>query len=64
MIMSSPVKERSVIDIKQTAAAHIDIVFDLLTLHRLSGADTVSAIHGIGNATVINLAKKGELLVM
>ena len=61
MFMSSPVKERSVIDIKQTAAAHIDIASDLLALHGLSGADTVSAIHGIGKTTVINLAKKGEL---
>ena len=61
MIMSSPVKERAVIDIKQTAASHIDIASDLLALHGLSGADTVSAIHGIGKTTVVNLAKRGEL---
>ena len=65
MIMSCPVKERAVIDIKQTAAAHIDIASDLLALHGLSVADTVSAIHGIGKTTVINLAKReSSVLVM
>ena len=58
MIMSSPVKERAVIDIKQTSEVHKDIAPDLLALHGLSGADTVSSIHGIGKSTVVKIAKK------
>ena len=33
MVMSSPVKERAVIDIRATAEAHSDIADDLLAIH-------------------------------
>ena len=46
MIMSSPVKERAVIDIRGTVESHSDIADDLLAIHGPSGADTVASLHG------------------
>ena len=43
MIMSSPLKERTGIDIRATAEAYSDIADDLLAIHRLSGADTLTS---------------------
>ena len=61
MIMSSPVKERAVIDIQQTSEVHKDIAPDLLVLHGLPEADKVFSIHGIGKSTEVKTAKKGKL---
>ena len=58
MIMSSPVKERAVIDIRATPESHSDIADDLLAFYGLSGADTVASLHGIGKTTVVKVAKK------
>ena len=41
-------KERAVVDIRATAAAHRDIVADLLAIFGLSGADTIASLYGIG----------------
>ena len=60
MIMSSPLKERAVVDIRATAEAHSDIADDLLAIHGLSGADTVASLHDIGKATVIKVSKTGR----
>ena len=57
MIMSSPVKERAMVDIRATAEKHCDIADDLPAIHGLSGADTVASLHGIGKATAIKIAK-------
>ena len=61
MTMSSPVKKRAVIYIRATVESHRDIADDLLALHGLSGsgAGAVASLHGIGKATVVNVAKKG-----
>jgi len=59
MIMASPLKDRAVVDIRGTAEAHSDIADDLLTIHGLSGADTVASLHGIDKATVIRISKTG-----
>ena len=59
MIMSSPVKERAVIDIRATVESHSDIADDLLEIHVLSGAYAVASLHGIGKATVVKVATKG-----
>ena len=59
MIMSSPVKERAVVDIRATVESHSDIAHDLLAIHRLSGADSVASFHGIGKATVVKVVEKG-----
>ncbi|MPC60869.1 hypothetical protein E2C01_054929 [Portunus trituberculatus] len=56
--MSSPVKERAVVDIRATVEEQSDTADDLAT-HRLSGADTVASLHGIGKATVVKIAKNG-----
>ena len=61
--MSSPVKERAVIDIRATVESHTDIADDLLAIHGLSGADAVASFHGIGKATVVKVAKKGCYLL-
>ena len=47
IIMSSPVKERSVIYILATVEAHSNIAY------------AVASFHGIGKATVVEVAKKG-----
>ena len=60
MIMSSPVQERAVIDIRATAEKHSDIAHDLLAIHGLSWADTVASYHGIGKASVLKVAQKGK----
>ena len=57
MIMSSPVKERALIDIRATVESHSDVADDLLAIHVLSGADAVASLHGIGKATVIKVFK-------
>ena len=59
MIMSSPVKKWTVIDIRATEESHSDVADDLLAIHGLSGADEVASFHGIGKATVGKVAKKG-----
>jgi hypothetical protein len=58
MIMSSPVKERTVIDIRATAQAHSDIASELLAIHGISGADTVASLYGLGKATILTIAKQ------
>ena len=60
MIMASPVQDRAVTDIRATAALHNDIAGDLLVIHGLSGADTLAASHGIGEAMVLKVARKGQ----
>jgi hypothetical protein len=60
MIMSSPVKERAVIDIRATARTHQNIAQDILAIHGLSGADTVASLHGIGKPTIVNAYKRGK----
>ena len=55
MIMSSPVQEQAVIDIRATDEK-------LLGIHGLSGADTVASYHGIGKASVLKVAQKGNIL--
>ena len=53
MFMSSPVKERAVVDIRATVEAHRGIAADLLAIHGLSGADTIDSLRGIGKGTVL-----------
>ena len=48
------------VDIRATAEAHSDIADDLLVIHRLSGANTIASLHGIGKATVIKISKAGR----
>ena len=58
MIMTSPVRDRAVTDVHTTAAFHNDIASDLFVIHGLSGADTIAALHGIGEAMALKVARK------
>lgn len=57
MIMSSPIQQRSQIDIKATVQEHQDIIPCLLGAHALSGCDTVPTYFGIGKGTVVKNLK-------
>ena len=57
MIMSSLMKELTVIDIDTTATANSGIADDLLAFHGISGADTVAPLHGVGKTTIIKITK-------
>lgn len=43
MYMESPIRGRSLIDIKITVQKHIDIIQDILAGHALSGCDTTAS---------------------
>ena len=53
MIMSSLVKERVLIDICATATAH-----NCLTIHGISGADTVASLNGVGKTLLSKLPRR------
>ena len=53
MLMTSPIYNRSVIDIKATVQAHQSIIFCLPAAHAISGYDTVPCYFGIGKRTVL-----------
>ncbi|XP_044174300.1 uncharacterized protein LOC122947134 [Acropora millepora] len=55
MFMTSPVQQRSTIDIKATVEKHQAIVPGLLASHALSGCDTVPTYFGIGKGTVLKI---------
>ena len=55
MFMTSPVQQRSTIDIKATVEKHQAIVPGLLAAHALSGCDTVPTYFGIGKGTVLKI---------
>ena len=63
MITSSPIQQRSVIDIKNTVELHGSIVPDLLAAHALSGCHTVPTYSGIGKGTVLKVLKTGKFLL-
>jgi len=62
VIMESPVKDRVVTDIKQTAEKHFRIASDLLAAHAVSGCDTVAGYYGIGKSKVIKMLQAGYSL--
>ena len=59
VVMESLIKERAVIDIRQTVLRNSDIVPDLIAAHALSGCDTVACYHGIGKGTVLKTLRSG-----
>jgi hypothetical protein len=50
MYMSSPIQQRSTVDIKATVQAHHTVI---PAAHALSGCDTVPTYFGIGKGTVL-----------
>ena len=59
VVMESTSKERTVIDIGQSARNHQDILPQLLAAHALSGCDTAAYMWGVGKATVLKTLQKG-----
>ena len=55
MFMTSPVQQRSTIDIKATMEKHHAIVPALLAAHAFSGCDTVPTFFGIGKGTALKI---------
>ena len=60
VIMALPVRDRAVTDIHSTVAFHNDIASDLLVIYGLSGANTIAALHGIGETMTLKVARKGQ----
>ena len=59
IFMESPVKDRSLIDIKKTIERHENIISELLPAHAISGCDTVACLFGIGKGAVIKALRRG-----
>ena len=58
MVMESPIKERTVIDIQATAEKHRSIMPSLLACHALSGCDTLAVCFGVGKGKMLTVLKK------
>ena len=57
-IMSSPVQDQAVVDIRATTEAHTDIADVLLSM---KGVDIMASLHDIGKATVFKMTRKEGL---
>ena len=58
--MESPIKGRTVLDIRETAKVNSKIVHNLLPAHALSGCDTVATYFGVGKGKVIKVLRAGK----
>ena len=59
MVMESPIKERTVVDICATVEKHRGIVPAILAGHALSGCDTVAACFGVGKGKMLKVLNSG-----
>ena len=62
VLMESPIKGRTVVDIGKTVQKHSEIVEGILPVHALSGCDTVVSYFGIGEATELKTLRSGHSL--
>ena len=62
VLMESPIKGRTVVDIGKTVQKHSEIVEGILPAHALSGCDTVGSYFGIGKVTVLKTLRSGHSL--
>ena len=62
VLMESPIKGRTVVDISKTVQKHSEIVEGILPAHALSGCDTVATYFGNGKATVLKTLRSGHSL--
>ena len=60
VIMESPIKERTVVDIGKTVEKHACIVTEILPAHALTGCDTVACYYGIGKGTALKVLRAGQ----
>ena len=64
LIMESPIKERTVVDIGKTVLANRNIVRELLPAHAISGCDTVAAYYEVGKGKVVKALQAGYSIDM
>ena len=50
--MLSPVRDRAVIDIRETVCANCDVAEDLLAIQGISSVYTVACFHGLGKVSL------------
>ena len=62
VLMESPIKGKTVVDIGTTEQKHSEIVEGILPAHAPSGCDTVASYFGIGKATVLKTLRSGNSL--
>ena len=62
VLMESPIKGRTVVDIGKTVQKHSEIVEEILPAYALSGCDTVASYFGTGKATVIKTLRSEHSL--
>ena len=62
VLMESPIKGRTVVDIGKTVQNHSEIVEGILPAHALSGCDTVASYFGIEKANVFKTLRSGHSL--
>ena len=60
--MESLIKDRAVLDIHLSIEKHSDIIPHLLSMHALSGCDTVACCYGIGKSKAMKVVKSGYTL--
>lgn len=59
VLMVSPIRGRSVIDINATIDQHRGIIPDLLATHRITGCDTAATYFGIGKTMALRVLRAG-----
>ena len=61
VMMISPIRGRTVIDINASVDKNRAIMDDLLAAHGLTGCDTVATYHGIGKGVALKVLRTGTL---
>ena len=60
-MMTSPIRERTVIDINASVDKNRTIMDNLLAAHGLTGCDTVAMYHGIGKGVTLKVLRTSNL---
>ena len=61
VMMVSPIRGRTVIDINENVDKNREIMGDLLAAHGLTGCDTVATYHGIGKGVALKVLRSESL---
>ncbi len=62
VLLESPIKGRTLVNIGKNVQKHSEIVEEILPAHVLSGCDTVASYFGIGNAVYSKTLRSGHSL--
>ena len=57
VLMTSPIRDRAVIDINRTVRNNFGLMSNLLAAHGLTGCDTVATFFGIGKGIALKVLK-------